>query len=113
MGTVRRDAAPFASPAQGQPEDEARGFASGKRRGTRGTGTRRRDLHLQAREIESGKEQNPPLPILNNCALALGVELDAVIEPEWRTWWNRYGGQSSPPDPSEFWHQPGRGTSDA
>ena len=64
-------------------------------------------------KIEGGKDQNPPLRILNNCALALGVELDAVIEPEWRTWWNRYGGQPSPPDPAEFWHQPGRGTSDA
>jgi len=63
--------------------------------------------------MESGDEDNPPLRILNNCAIALGVQLEAVIDPEWRTWWNRYGGQDSPPDPDEFWHQRGRGTSES
>lgn len=63
--------------------------------------------------LESGEEVNPPLRILNNCAIALGVQLEAVIDAEWRTWWNRYGGQEFPPDPDEFWHQPGRGTSES
>lgn len=63
--------------------------------------------------MESGDEDNPPLRILNNCGIALGVQLEAVIDPEWRTWGNRYGGQEFPPDPAAFWHQRGRGTSES
>lgn len=54
-------------------------------------------------KIESGRDENPPLRILNNCALALGASLEDVVEPDWRLWWNRYGGQPQPPDPEDFW----------
>ena len=73
----------------------------------------RGDIGLWATRLESGKVVNPPLRILNNCAIALGVRFEAVIDAERRAWWNRYGGQEFPPDPAEFWHQPGRGTSES
>lgn len=113
---MRRDVAPSTPPAQGQARQaghRAAGAASEK-------GVSREELARVAgtsasgiARLESGKEANPPLRILNNCAIALGVQLDAVIDPEWRTWWNRYGGQELPPEPDEFWHQPGRGTSES
>lgn len=55
--------------------------------------------------LEKGALGDVPLWLLNNCALALGVELEALIEPEWREWENRYGGQPKPPDPQAFWRR--------
>lgn len=60
-------------------------------------------------KIETGQDPNPPLRILNNCALALGLKVEKLIEPEWRTWWDPHGGQPHPPDPAEFWYPGGRG----
>jgi transcriptional regulator with XRE-family HTH domain len=34
--------------------------------------------------IESGEMDNPPIRYLTNIAIALGCELDDVIEPAWR-----------------------------
>lgn len=36
--------------------------------------------------LEHNKMSNPPLRYLANCALVLGVDLEAVIEDEWREW---------------------------
>lgn len=38
------------------------------------------------RRLERLEFDNPPLRYLVNCALALGVPLDQVIEDEWRQW---------------------------
>ncbi len=54
-------------------------------------------------KLEHGKIESAPLWLLNNCALALGVRMEDIIEPEWRVWCDRYGDQPSPPDPDEFW----------
>jgi transcriptional regulator with XRE-family HTH domain len=56
--------------------------------------------------LETGRlEAGVPLWLLNNCALALGVTLEDLIEPEWRQWENRYGSQPDPPDPRTFWRR--------
>lgn len=60
------------------------------------------------RRIERGETDNPPLRYLVNCALALGVELDAVVEEEWRTWKVFDQERPQPPDPDEFWRRPYR-----
>lgn len=36
--------------------------------------------------LEAGEINNPPLRYLTNCAIALEVDLDEVIEDEWRQW---------------------------
>lgn len=36
--------------------------------------------------LERGEITNPPLRYLVNCAIALEVDLDQVIEAEWRQW---------------------------
>jgi hypothetical protein len=36
--------------------------------------------------LEHNELSNPPLRYLTNCALVLGVGLEAVIEDEWRNW---------------------------
>lgn len=37
--------------------------------------------------LEAGHVPNPRLRMLVNCAIALDVELDAVIEDQWREWY--------------------------
>jgi transcriptional regulator with XRE-family HTH domain len=46
------------------------------------TGISRRTLQ----RIERGDMSNPPIRYLTNCALVLGLELDDLIEDEWRQW---------------------------
>jgi len=36
--------------------------------------------------LETGALQDPPIRNLVNCALAFGVELEEVCEPEWLAW---------------------------
>lgn len=36
--------------------------------------------------LERGEFENPKLRYLVNCSIALGVELDEVIEDRWREW---------------------------
>ena len=38
------------------------------------------------RRLERRQMPSPPLRYLSNAALALGVELEDLIEPEWREW---------------------------
>jgi transcriptional regulator with XRE-family HTH domain len=47
--------------------------------------------------LERGEISNPPLRYLTNCALALQVELEDVIEPEWREWTQFSASASAPP----------------
>jgi transcriptional regulator with XRE-family HTH domain len=36
--------------------------------------------------IERGEMDNPPIRYLANCAIALGCELEDLVEPAWREW---------------------------
>ena len=45
----------------------------------------------------------PSLRLLANCALALGVELEDLIEDEWREWLVLDQRRPKPPDPAAFW----------
>jgi transcriptional regulator with XRE-family HTH domain len=54
------------------------------------------------RRLESGQMNNPPFRYLMNCAIALGVKVDDLIEPEWGRWWDG-GGARQPPDRAELW----------
>jgi transcriptional regulator with XRE-family HTH domain len=61
------------------------------------------------RRLERGQTDNPPLRYLVNAAIVLGVELDALVEDQWRTWWRRYPDDpAEPEDPSELWRRPYR-----
>jgi transcriptional regulator with XRE-family HTH domain len=37
-------------------------------------------------KLEHGRFENPPIRYLANCALALGCEIDDLIETQWREW---------------------------
>lgn len=41
--------------------------------------------------LEHGKTINPPLRLLVNCAIALGCQLDELIEDPWREWYTPKG----------------------
>jgi transcriptional regulator with XRE-family HTH domain len=61
------------------------------------------------RRLERGETNNPKLRHLVNCAIALGVELDAVIEDEWFEWLPLdRGSAATPPAPEQFWRRPYR-----
>lgn len=54
--------------------------------------------------LENGRYDNPPLRYLTNCALALGCQLDDLIEDEWRQWLVLdHRTASTPPQPETFW----------
>ena len=59
------------------------------------------------RRLERGQLKNPPVRYLVNCAIALGVELEEILEPEWLEWMPTGVKTAKPPDPEQFW-QPGR-----
>jgi transcriptional regulator with XRE-family HTH domain len=46
--------------------------------------------------IERLEIDNPPIRYLTNCAIALGCELEDLIEPAWREW-KSFGGAASRP----------------
>ena len=50
------------------------------------------------RRLEQGKNANPPLRYLANCAIALGVKVEDLIEPDWREWAVLDERASVPPD---------------
>lgn len=58
------------------------------------------------RRLELNEMDNPGLRYLANAALALGVELDVLIEDEWREWKTFDQQHPAPPDPDEFWWRP-------
>lgn len=49
------------------------------------------------RRLERGRVDNPPLRYLVNAAIVLGVELDDLIEEEWRAWMPLTPGAAAPP----------------
>lgn len=56
--------------------------------------------------LENGRYDNPPLRYLVNCALALGCDLDDLIEDSWRRWLvldQRHA--AKPPKPGQLWQQ--------
>lgn len=57
------------------------------------------------RRLERGEVRNPKLGQLVNCAIALGVELDALIEDEWREWLPFDARAATPPQPEVFWRR--------
>jgi transcriptional regulator with XRE-family HTH domain len=46
---------------------------------------------------------NPPLRYLQNFALALGCDLDEIVEPEWKEWMVFDTRRSKPPKPGTLW----------
>jgi transcriptional regulator with XRE-family HTH domain len=50
------------------------------------------------RRLESGEQDNPPVRYLSNAALCLGVQLEDLIEDEWRTWATFDERAASPPE---------------
>lgn len=57
------------------------------------------------REIETGRNLNPPIGYLANRTLVLGCELEELIDPRYRAWYRRHPGMPGPPDdPSVHWN---------
>lgn len=59
------------------------------------------------KRLERGDVENPKLRHLVNCSIALGVDLDDVLEDEWLEWLPA-GDAVEPPVPDEFWRRPYR-----
>jgi transcriptional regulator with XRE-family HTH domain len=59
------------------------------------------------RRLERGDAENPKLRHLVNCAIALGVTLDDVLEDDWLEWLPADGARK-PPKPDKFWRRPYR-----
>jgi transcriptional regulator with XRE-family HTH domain len=58
------------------------------------------------RRLERKDMDNPGIRYLVNAALALGVELDLLIEDEWREWMVFDDKRPAPPLAEEFWRRP-------
>lgn len=58
------------------------------------------------RRLELNTLPNPGLRYLINAALALGVELDEVLDDEWLAWKTFDANRPGPPAPDEFWRRP-------
>lgn len=57
------------------------------------------------REIESGKNANPSIGYLANCALVLECELEELIDSRYRQWYRRHPDMPGPPEnPRAYWH---------
>jgi len=54
------------------------------------------------RRIEKG-DRVPPLDVLLNCAIALRVSLDDLVEDEWRRWQVLDRRAATPPAPEDLW----------
>lgn len=58
------------------------------------------------RRLERGQMSNPPLRYLTNAAILLRVDLEDVIEDEWREWLVVDDlTASEPPDPRRLWRK--------
>lgn len=58
------------------------------------------------RRIERNQAENPGYRYLVNAAMVLGVEVGALIEPEWREWKVFDHQHPEPPQPEDFWRRP-------
>lgn len=57
--------------------------------------------------LERGRVWSPPVRYLTNCAIALGCELDDLIEGDVHEWYRiTRSTPDDPPDPEVFWRQP-------
>jgi transcriptional regulator with XRE-family HTH domain len=57
------------------------------------------------REMETGKNLNPPIGYLANCALVLGCELEDLIDERYRGWFKRHPDMPGPPEnPQAYWN---------
>jgi transcriptional regulator with XRE-family HTH domain len=54
------------------------------------------------RRLERGAMANPPLRYLTNCAIALGVEVEELVEDEWRRWLP-LADTKAPKNPEDLW----------
>ena len=54
------------------------------------------------RRLERGEMANPPLRYLANCATVLGVEVEELIEDEWRQW-SAFDATPPPEWPEQLW----------
>ena len=54
------------------------------------------------RNLERGRNDNPPLRVLMNAAIVLDVPLSHLMEPEWSEWYPSPRAPS-PPDPEDLW----------
>lgn len=59
------------------------------------------------RRLEANKIRDPGVRLLNNCALALNVKLETLIEPVWREWLIIDEERAVPPAAEDF-HKPGQ-----
>jgi len=55
------------------------------------------------RRLERGTKANPPLRYLSNCAIVLGVEVEELIEDNWRKWLP-LARKRPPRNPQSLWH---------
>jgi transcriptional regulator with XRE-family HTH domain len=57
------------------------------------------------RRLEHNQLTDIPLRALNNCALALGVELEDIVEDQWREWAPFDQRRLKPPKPKDLWRK--------
>jgi transcriptional regulator with XRE-family HTH domain len=53
------------------------------------------------RRLERGEYENPPVTYLLNCARALQVDLDELIEPQWQ--WTTFSDKAADPPAKNWW----------
>jgi len=53
--------------------------------------------------LEKRRIWNPPIRHLASCAIALGCELEDLIEDQWRSWYDFSPANRPPPDVGNFW----------
>jgi transcriptional regulator with XRE-family HTH domain len=58
------------------------------------------------RRLERARNENPGIRYLVNAALALGVEVETLLEADWHEWTVFDESRPAPPKPEEFWHRP-------
>ncbi|MCP9486545.1 MAG: helix-turn-helix domain-containing protein [Gaiellaceae bacterium MAG52_C11] len=58
------------------------------------------------RRLEANQIRDPGVRLLSNCALALNVKLESLIEPVWREWLIFDEKRAQPPT-AEGFHKPG------
>jgi transcriptional regulator with XRE-family HTH domain len=60
------------------------------------------------RRLERGRMPSPPFAYLVNASLALGVEVDDLVEDAWRAWHALRADRPGPPASEAFWRRPYR-----
>jgi transcriptional regulator with XRE-family HTH domain len=58
------------------------------------------------RRLERGQRQNPQLRQLMNCAIALGCELEDLLDDSYRAWYPFDQRHAQPPEHAELWRRP-------